>query len=54
LLKFDLISGLEAESFACEPIGCGVEGPHRGGKLSGLIPVWQKLCLQDQLHGLGL
>jgi hypothetical protein len=53
LLKFDLISGLEAESFAGEPIGCGVEGPHCGGKLSGLITVWQKLCLQDQLHGLG-
>src|SRR5215468_5013182 len=28
LLKFDLVSVLEAESFAGEPIGCGVEGPH--------------------------
>src|SRR5262249_5837205 len=53
LLKFDLVGRLEAESFAGEPIGGGVEGPHRGGELSGLIPVWQKLCLQDQLHGLG-
>src|SRR5262245_33806387 len=46
LLKFDLVSRLEAESFANKPIGCGVEGPHRGGKLSGLILVGQKLCLQ--------
>jgi hypothetical protein len=53
LLKFDLVRVLEAESFASEPISGGVEGPHRGGKHSGLIPVRQKLCLQSQLHGLG-
>jgi hypothetical protein len=41
LLKFDLVSGLEAESFAGEPIGGGVESPHRGGKLFGLIPIGQ-------------
>jgi len=51
LLKFDLVSGLEAESFACEPIGGSVESPHRGGKLFGLIPIRQQLCLQGQLHG---
>jgi len=51
LLKFDLVSGLEAESLASEPIGGGVESPHRGGKLLGLIPIGQKLCLQGQLHG---
>jgi hypothetical protein len=51
LLKFDLVSGLEAESFACEPIGGGVESPHCGGKLFGLIPIGQELCLQGQLHG---
>src|SRR5688572_20641235 len=39
LLKFDFVSRLEAESLACEPISGGVEGSHRGGKLSGLIPV---------------
>src|SRR5262245_21103965 len=39
LLKFDLVGSLEAESFACEPISGGVEGSHRGGKLSGLISV---------------
>jgi hypothetical protein len=53
LLKFDLVSGLEAESFASEPIGGGVESPHGGGKFPGLIPIGQKLCLQDQLHGAG-
>src|SRR5215510_11087860 len=37
LLKFDLVSCLEAESFACEPIGGGIESPHRGGELFGLI-----------------
>jgi hypothetical protein len=52
LLKFDLVSRPDAESFAGEPISGGVESLHRGGKLSGLIPVGQKLCLQDQLHGL--
>src|SRR5688572_4633557 len=31
LLKFDFVSRFETESLACEPIGCGVEGPHRGG-----------------------
>src|SRR5262245_33109671 len=51
LLKFDLVSGLEAESFTCEPIGGSVESPHRGGKLFGLIPIGQQLCLQGQLHG---
>src|SRR5499427_3618163 len=51
LLKFDLVIGLEAESFAGEPIGGGVESPHRGGKLFGLIPIGQQLCLQGQLHG---
>jgi hypothetical protein len=52
-LKFDPVSDPEAESFAGEPIGGGVEGSHSSGKLSGLIPVRQKLCLQGQLHGLG-
>jgi hypothetical protein len=51
LLKFDLVSGLEAESFAGEPIGGRVESPHCGGKLFGLIPIGQQLCLQGQLHG---
>ena len=49
LLKFDLVSGLEAESFAGEPIGGGVESPHRGEKLFGLIPIgqhrpWHRRC----------
>jgi hypothetical protein len=39
LLKFDLVSRLEAESFPCKPISGGIEGSHRGGKLSSLIPV---------------
>src|SRR5262245_37440342 len=43
LLKFDLVSGLEAKGFACEPIGGGVEDQHRGGELSGLFPLGQKL-----------
>src|SRR5262245_8135332 len=51
LLKFDLVSRLEAESFAGEPIGGSVESPHRGGKLFGLIPIGRQLCLQGQLHG---
>src|SRR5262249_26043497 len=51
LLKFDLVSGLEAESFAGEPIGGGVESLHRGGKVFSLTPIGQKLCLQGQLHG---
>ena len=51
LLKFDLVSGLEAESFAGEPIGGSVESPHRGRKLFGLIPIGQQLCLQGQVHG---
>jgi hypothetical protein len=38
-LKFDLVSRLEEESFPCEPISGGIEGSHRGGKLSGLISV---------------
>src|SRR5215468_9207918 len=50
LLKFDLVVRLEAESFACEPIGGGVESPHGGGKLFGLIPIGQELCLQGQYH----
>ena len=50
LLKFDLVIGLEEKGFAGEPIGGGVESPHCGGKLFGLIPIGQKLCLQDQLH----
>src|SRR5262245_15806949 len=50
LLKFDLVSRLEAESLACELIGGGVESPHRGGKLIGLIRIGQKLCLQGQFH----
>src|SRR5262249_9916936 len=41
LLKFDLVVRLEAESFACEPIGGGVESPYGGGKLFGLIPIGQ-------------
>ena len=53
LLKFDLVSRLEAESFAGKPIGGCVESSHRGGKLFGLIPIGQKLCLQGQLHGAG-
>jgi hypothetical protein len=51
LLKFDLVSDLEAESFACEPIGGVVESPNRGGKLFRLISIGQQLCLQGQLHG---
>ena len=51
LLKFDLVSRLEAESFAGEPISGGVESPHSGGKLLGLIAIGQKLCLQSQFHG---
>src|SRR5262245_49463164 len=50
LLKFDLVGRLVAESFAGEPIGGGVEGPHGGGKLLGLIAIRQKLCLQSQFH----
>ena len=50
LLKFDLVVRPEAESFPREPIGGGVESPHRGGKLSDLIPIGQKLCLQGQFH----
>src|SRR5262249_44016854 len=46
LLKFDLVSGLETESFACEPVGGIVESPHRGGKLFDLVPIRQQLCLQ--------
>jgi hypothetical protein len=49
MLKPDLVSRLEAESFACEPIGDDVERPHRGEKLVGLIPFGQELCLQDQM-----
>jgi hypothetical protein len=50
LLKFDLVVRPEAESFPREPIGGDVESLHRGGKLSGLIPIGQKLCLQGQFH----
>src|SRR5262249_30295686 len=46
LLKFDLVIGLEAESFAGEPVGGGVESPHSGGKLFSLVPIGQKLSLQ--------
>jgi hypothetical protein len=48
------VNGLEAEGFACEPIGGGVESPHCGGNLFGLIPIWQKLRLQGQLHDVRL
>src|SRR5215510_1589547 len=41
LLKSDLVSRLEAESFAGEPIGGSVESTHCGGKLFGLIPIGQ-------------
>src|SRR5262249_3450472 len=51
LLKFDLVSRLEAESFACKPIGCGVEGPHRGGKLSGVCLVRRQWGLNGHVHG---
>src|SRR5262249_32987938 len=50
LLKFDLVSGLEEKGFACEPVGGGVESPHSGGKLFGLIPIGQKSRLQGQNH----
>src|SRR5262249_43023944 len=50
LLKFDLVGRPEAESFACEPIGGGVESLHGAGKLLGLIPIRQKLCLQCQFQ----
>src|SRR4030095_10395579 len=43
LLKFDLVSRLEAESFACEPISGGVEGSHRGEKLFWLLPARVKV-----------
>jgi len=52
-LKFDLVSGLEAEGFAGEPIGSRVESPHSGRKLCGLIPIGQQLRLQGQLHEVG-
>ena len=52
LLKFDLVSRPEAESFAGEPVGGGVESPHSGGKLFGLIPIGQKSRLQGQNHNL--
>jgi len=36
-----LIISMSRQLAECsQPIGCGVKGPHRGGKLSGLIPVW--------------
>lgn len=50
LLKFDLVSRLQVEDFARQPVGGGVEGLHRGGELAGLIPVREELCLQGQYH----
>src|SRR5882672_5874964 len=51
LLQFDLVGRLEAEGFAGEPIGGGVERCHCGGKFFGLLFVRQESSLQGQFHG---